>query len=171
MPTAWDMHGRALKDVVLESDMANELEISEMQLNLDRFSAIDQAGVEHFVLDFIGQKSLRIPSLQTGANIRTRSIVKLPHGVYTTLRFYIKPFGNRFIYSDRHEEPVTDFDYVEFKIQGGLRLSTDEPAEMILRFDFPMYAEGELSYQVRQLFTKLRQLPMRFRRRQLGTFH
>lgn len=140
--TQWDQQ---TKDMILKSLLASERGIAQMTLNVERFAAIAEDGQEHFIMDFPGQRALTLHGLTSGKNIRTRSIVRLPQGRYTKLRFYIIPFGNTFTYQNRDQEPMVHFDYLDFDIEDGLVIRGRETAEFLLRFDFPrMHSVGVL---------------------------
>ena len=132
----WDATGRCIKDITLTNSFAIESEVSEMLLNVTKFSAIDQDGAEHFIADFPGQRALRLHGIASGRNIRSRKMVELAPSTYETLRFYLAK-GSVLTHSDRSTSPADIFEYLDFEIEGsGLELKSGETAEIILRFDF-----------------------------------
>ncbi|WP_343487467.1 hypothetical protein [Allomuricauda sp. d1] len=135
----WDNSGRRIKEMILKNDMATELGISEMELNLIKITAFDEAGNEHHILDFPGQNPLPIRGWASGHFLRSRSVVNLPEGSYATLRFYLGGKNNRFTYSDGVTEAANEFDHLDFTIENGLTVEGNEAAEVKLWFDFAPY--------------------------------
>lgn len=135
----WDNDGRRIKELILKNDRATELGISEMELNITNISALDDQGVEHPISNFPGQHSLPIKGLASGHFLQSKSVMNLPNGRYTKLRFYLGGKDNRFIYSDGVSESTSKFDYLDFTIENGLILDGRESKEIKLWFDFAPY--------------------------------
>ena len=150
-PYDWDSRGRSIKDLVLKNTYATDMRVSEMQLDIKRFSAFDSQGNEHFIADFSGHDSLLVKGIPTGHFLKSSSVLQLQPGRYTALRFYIGT-GSRFIYSDRMEESAEGFDYLDFDIENGLTIQGDEAPEAVLRFDFVPFKLSKFGNAVRQLF-------------------
>lgn len=134
-----DLEGRRIKELILNNDCADALRVSEMNLNITKFSAFDNQGKEHYIMDFPGQSSVQIKGMGSGHFIRSSSVVYLTPGTYTTLRYYLTNENNRFTYSDGDIETANDFDYLDFRIQNGLTLEGGEATEVKLWFDFAPY--------------------------------
>ncbi|WP_373517653.1 hypothetical protein [Pricia sp.] len=147
----WDSKGKCIKDLVLKNTYATEMRVSEMQLNLNRFSAFDSSGKEHFIADFSGQDSLLIKGIHAGHFLRSKGILLLEPGFYTAIRFYFGT-GSCFIYSDRVEEPTEGFEYLDFEIVNGLTIKGDESPEALLRFDFVPFKVGTFRNAIKHLF-------------------
>ena len=136
----WDEHGKRIKDLILSNTYASENGVSKMKLNIDKFSALDVLGNEHFISDFKGANAVDFEGLHTGLYVRTRSILRLPLGIYASFRFYLGKQGNQFTFSDRSVQSIHHMDYLEFKIENGLTLNGAEAEKAILRFDFEPYS-------------------------------
>ena len=136
----WDEHGKRIKDLILSNTYASENGVSKMKLNIDKFSALDVLGNEHFISDFKGANAVDFEGLQTGLYVRTRSILRLPLGIYASFRFYLGKQGNQFTFSDRYSQAIPHLEYLEFKIENGLTLNGAEAEKAILRFDFEPYS-------------------------------
>ncbi|MFT4832578.1 MAG: hypothetical protein ACI815_002234 [Psychroserpens sp.] len=152
----WDAEGKRIKDLVLKSNIASKQGVSEMTLNINKLSAIDKNGKEHFIEDFPTRAMLAIKGLHTGHFIRSSSAIQLNPGEYTSFRFYLDKTGNSFVYSDRRTEPVYRFDRLDFEIENGLEIHGDEAREVILRFDFEPYELPEFIKKTKQLFKSFR---------------
>ncbi len=151
----WDSDGKYIKDMILKNEYVTELSVSEMHLNITRFSAFDSQGKEHFIADFKGQKYLAIKGIPAGDFLRSKGVLRLQPGSYTTLRFYLED-GGTFIYSDRVVEPSDGFRHLDFEIENGLIIEGDESPEAILRFDFVPFEESKFMISVKQFFKRPR---------------
>lgn len=149
---SWDSEGRSIKDMVLNNKYATDMRVSEMHLNITRFSAFDTTGKEHFIADFPGQDAVSIKGMHAGAFLRSKGVLTLEPGSYTTLRFYLAANGSGVAYSDRVEESVDGFEYLDFEIENGLTIQGNEAPEAILRFDFVPFSESIALNIFKQLF-------------------
>ncbi|WP_445957007.1 hypothetical protein [Yeosuana sp.] len=152
----FDSKGRYIKDLVLNNNYATKMNVSEMNLSIINLSAFDLDGNEHFVTDFKGKNLLKIKGLFGGDFLKSTSVLKLGLGTYNTLRFYLGKQGNSFVYSDRREEIVTEFEFLDFNIENGLNIKGNESPEVILRFDFTPYERINYFKVIAQLFEKSR---------------
>jgi hypothetical protein len=134
-----DGSGRPIKELILSNSLADEFRVSEMHINITKFSAIDSKGIEHYIKDFPGQLAVQLKGMGSGHFIKSSSVVSLEPGSYTTLRYYLDSSNNRFIYSDGVEEAAIDLDFLDFKIENGLTIDGGEAAEVKLWFDFTPY--------------------------------
>lgn len=150
----WDAKGRQIKDLTLNNKLATEFEVSEMNLTIIKFTAFDINGVEHFITDFSPQTKVSLKGLHTGLFIKSKSVVELPKGTYSSLRFYIEETGNSFTYCDRSSEPISGVNYLDFAIEDGLDISDFEASEIILRFDFEPYTLASYFKPVSMLFKR-----------------
>lgn len=132
----WMENGKPTKELILKNEAATALKVSEMQLNIIKFSAVDEAGKEHHIENFTGQNAVTFKGITSGHFLRSRSVLTLPQGKYTTLRFYLAKDGNQFTYRDGVEEPVNDFDRLDFTIEKDLQIDGNEAPEVKLWFDF-----------------------------------
>ncbi|MFC4218805.1 hypothetical protein [Flagellimonas marina] len=128
--------GRAVQELILKNEAATELHVSEMKLNITRFSAFDMEGNEHIVSDFKGQSAVTLKGISSGEFLRSKNVVALPEGTYRTLRFYLAKEGNEFRYRDGVQESVDHFDSLDFTIENGLQIKGNEATEVKLWFDF-----------------------------------
>lgn len=126
-------------ELILKNEAAMVLKVSEMSLNIIRFSAIDDQGSEHFIIDFPGQNPVSLKGMASGNFIRSRSVVSLPEGRYTTLRFYMAEWGNQFVYEDGMTESANAFKRLDFQIENGFTVEKDKAPEVKLWFDFAPY--------------------------------
>ncbi|MFX0555495.1 hypothetical protein ACOCEA_01780 [Maribacter sp. CXY002] len=140
MMDQWDVDGKRIKDLILKNKYASEKGVSQMNVNVIKFSAIDKKGNEHIITDFSGNESMQLKGMHTGLFIKTKSVLKLDSGSYSTFRFYLSSKGNEFIYDDRSKEPLYRFDHLDFEIVNGLELSGDESKQVLLRFDFEPFS-------------------------------
>lgn len=136
-----DWYGAETKEaeLILKNEAAKSLHVSEMALNITKFSAIDEAGNEHFIIDFPGQNPVSIKGIASGNFIRSKSVLSLPKGKYTALRFYIAGWGNQFIYQDGVAESANSFDRLDFQIEDGFMVEEGSTPEVKLWFDFAPY--------------------------------
>jgi|GEM_PF-1903405 len=132
----WDMEGRCIIDITLRNSFAQQNQIAEMCLNVNAFSVIDEYGKEYFIRDFEGQRSLHLYGKSTGKNIRTKSPVELEPGNYVHLRLYVEPYSNTYVRHDGVAEPFPVLNFVEFEIEDGLQITSNDQAKWLIRFDF-----------------------------------
>lgn len=130
---------KPVKELILKSEAATELHVSDMMLNITKFSAFDAEGKEHIVADFPGQNAVTLKGISSGQFLRSKHVVSLPEGTYTTLRFYLAKEGNQFRYWDGVQESVNHFDNLDFTIENGLQIEGNETPEVKLWFDFVPY--------------------------------
>ncbi len=149
-----DREGRHIKDLVLKNAYADEMSVSEMNLNIIKLSALQSMGREHFIADFPGQASLHIKGMYAGVFLRSKSLLSLAPGTYTTLRFYLGKSGNSFLYSDRKEESADGLEYLDFDFANGLKIEGTESPEAILRFDFVPFKQKSIFTAIRLLFKR-----------------
>ncbi len=136
----WDAEARPVKDLILKNWYASHHGVSEMNLNIAHFAAIDNDGVEHLIADFKGNGAIPIKGLHKGEFLRSKSILLLEPGSYATLRFYLTKTGSNFIFSDGSKKPADEFQYLDFDVANGLTIKGDEAPEVILRFDLVPFA-------------------------------
>ena len=141
------------KDLVLSNPTLLEKNVSEIELNLVRLSAIDNNGMEHFIQDFAGQE-LVLKGMHTGLFIRTKSTMALAPGKYKRFRFYVQEMGNAFTFADGQTEAVYRFDHLDFEIEGSLTVRPGETPKAIFRFDLVPFATRPLLAPIWQLFRK-----------------
>jgi hypothetical protein len=153
----WDNNGKQIKELMLRNNAVAELGISEMKLNLTKISAVDVAGNEHHILDFPGQNSLPIKGMASGHFLTSKSVMGLPHGTYTTLRFYLGGRPNVFIYNDAVSEEVNEFEYLDFAIEEGLTIKGNESPQVKLWFDLAPYRFSRHFKGLNNLFKKEKQ--------------
>ncbi len=158
----YDSKGRYIKDLILNNNYATKMNISEMNLTIIKLSAFDLDGNEHFVTDFKGNNLIKIKGLFGGDFLRSTSVLKLGSGTYNILRFYLGKKGNSFVYSDRSEELVSDFNFLDFNIENGLNIKGNESPEVLLRFDFTPYERINYFKLAFQFFEKSRNFTGKF---------
>lgn len=132
----WDHSTQKGAELILKNEAALSLKVSEMILNITKFSAIDEQGNEHFIIDFPGQNPVTLKGIPSGSFLRSRGVVSLPEGNYTKLRFYVAAWGNRFTYQDGVEESANQLQHIDFTIKGGFHVAEGNAPEVKLWFDF-----------------------------------
>ena len=147
-----DSDGKCIKDLVLRNSYATDMKVSEMELNITRFSAMDTKGQEHFIADFPGQAAIPVKGMHTGLFLKSKSVLGLAPGSYSAFRFYLAKSGSRIIYSDRFQEGADGIKYLDFEIVNGLTIVGEESPEAILRFDFVPYRTMGLFKSIAQVF-------------------
>ena len=137
----WYNGERAVKELILKNSITNELGVSEMNLNIKKFAAIDKEGNEHHILDFQGQNSVAIKGIGSGHFyfLRSDRMVPLRPGTYETLRLYVGKRNNKFIYSDGVVGKANDFDYLDFRIEKPLVIGKNDKDVIKLWFDLAPY--------------------------------
>lgn len=123
-------------ELILKNEAAEALKVSEMSLNIIKFSALDEHGNEHFIIDFPGQNPVSLKGIPSGSFLRSKSVLSLSEGNYTTLRFYLAGWGNQFIYQDGVEESANQFERLDFVVENGFQAKGGEALEVKLWFDF-----------------------------------
>ncbi|MBU2906203.1 MULTISPECIES: hypothetical protein [Arenibacter] len=147
-----DSDGKCIKDLVLRNSYATDMKVSEMDLNITKFSAIDTHGQEHFIGDFPGQASIPIKGMHTGLFLKSKSVLSLEKGSYSAFRFYLGKSGSKIIYSDRFQERADGIKFLDFEIVNGLTIEGEESPEAILRFDFVPFKTMGLLKSIAQFF-------------------
>ena len=128
-----------VRELILNNNAATELHVSDMTLSITKFSAFDAEGKEHIVTDFPGQNAVTLKGISSGQFLRSKNVVSLPEGKYTTLRFYLAKEGNQFRYCDGVKESADHFGSLDFAIENGLQIEGNEAPEVKLWFDFVPY--------------------------------
>ena len=154
MSDIWELSEYNAKDLLLKNKMATEKGVSEMILNITRFSAIDETGCEHEIRDFDDSSRVKIRGTHSGLYLKTRSAVDLEPGYYTKLRFYLGSSGNSLILKDGSEQKLAGKKYIDFEIRKGLRIDGEYKKPLVLRFDLEPYALSSLFYPIRKLFKR-----------------
>lgn len=126
-------------DLTLKNDQATQLNVAEMSLNINGFAVIDQQGSELKIDEGTEQMRLRLKGQGSGLFIKTRHEVELPIGHYKTIRFYLKPWDNRYILNDFTTKEVFEVDHLDFEIKGGLKIKKAQAYVLNLRFDFKSF--------------------------------
>nr|WP_321414562.1 hypothetical protein [uncultured Allomuricauda sp.] len=136
-----DWYGSESKgaELILSNEAATAHHVSEMALNITKFSAMDEQGKEHFIIDFPGQNPVPLKGIASGNFIRSKSVLSLPEGTYTALRFYMAEWGNQFVYQDGVTESANSFNRLDFRIEGGFKVEKNKVPEVKLWFDFAPY--------------------------------
>jgi hypothetical protein len=129
-------NGGRVQELILNSSSSVAAEVSEMNLNITRFSAIDDKGHERIIKDFSGKISVTFKGLGTGHFIKAAGMVALEPGTYTTLRYYLNNMDNSFIKSNGEVVTVKNIEFLDFEIKNGLIINGDESLEVKLWFDF-----------------------------------
>ncbi|MBT8188755.1 MAG: hypothetical protein HKP38_10475 [Croceitalea sp.] len=130
-----DLVGRRIKELILNNSVADELGVSEMELNITKFSALDIKGNEHHIFDFPGQNAVQIKGMGTGHFMKSSGVVTLKPGTYKSLRFYLGKANNSFTYKDGVVESTNKLSYLDFEIQNNLTIAVEEATEVKLWFD------------------------------------
>ena len=135
----WYGNDREIKELILRNSGAMELGVSEMELNITAFAAIDTSGKEHHIVDFPGQNSVNIKGMGSGFFLKSKSMVDLEPGTYKSIRFYIEKRNSKFIYSDGTSGKKNNSDFIDFKMEKSLKLKKGDKAEIKLWFDLAPY--------------------------------
>lgn len=149
------------RDLILKNDSVLEREISEMNLNLTKFSAIDIHGQEFVIKDFEQPTPLNIKGMHTGAYLKTKRTVDLPAGTYNSFRFYVNSSGNEMIFSDRSSQQIYSFHFLDFYIENDFRIEKDEPVEVMLSFDLMPFTMASYFNSIRDRFKRSSQMVYR----------
>ncbi len=160
----WDAEGRRITDLILKNSFAIENGVSEFELNINKLSAFDKKGKEHFIADFPQHAFLNVKGLHTGHFIKSKSVLELKPGEYRVFRFYLDNSGNSMKYSDRSIAQLQGFGHLDFEIQNLLKITGAEAREVILRFDLEPYSIASYFKSIRQFFKKYRLLPTKMAR-------
>lgn len=145
---------KPVKDLTLVNKEILEKGISEMNLNVSRFAAIEENGSEHLIPSFKKQ-TLNLKGWHTGLYMRSKEGLKLSSGTYTALRFYIDNQGeNSMAYCDRRTAELNDLKYIDFEIEDKLHINTDETSEIILRFEFVPFTFSSYFNPIIEFFKK-----------------
>jgi hypothetical protein len=152
----WDMNETDAKELILKNNRASKLGVSEMFLNITKFSAFDEHGNEHFIKDFPKQAELNPKGMHTEFFIKVRSKLALDNGNYKSFRFYLSNSGNRLMFNDRSSETISHLDYLDFEIKNGLLIKGDEDRTVVFRFDFEPYTLASYFKPLLKLFNRSR---------------
>ncbi len=154
MSDIWEISEYNAYDVLLKNEMASELGVSEMILNITQFAAIDEAGKEHLIKDFDDSKRVNLKGTHSGLFLKTRTATDLEAGRYSKLRFYLGTSGNSLILKDKSEKRLTGRRYLDFEISNGLEITADHKKPLILRFDFEPYTLASFFKPLTNLFKR-----------------
>lgn len=154
---------RLTQELVLTSSTASHNDISEMELNLTRITAIAEDGTEHHIQEVSGPYSLKISGLFTGKFLSSKLLSMLEPGSYSSLRLYLESSGGTWFHCDRSEKSIHDIPYLDFDFEGGMLIKESKPSEFILRFDFPPYRFSKAYHMMQQLLQRSLGLSTRLR--------
>ena len=154
MSEIWELSEYNAKDLLLHNTMAHEKGVSEMILNISKFTAIDEQGNEHQIKDFDCGSRVNLKGTHTGLFLKTRNAVDLKPGRYTKFRFYLGSSGNRLVLKDRTEQKLSGRKYLDFEIFKGLLIDGEDKKPVILRFDFEPYTLASMFNPIRKLFKR-----------------
>ncbi|MTI38404.1 hypothetical protein [Fulvivirga lutimaris] len=129
-------NGERVQELVLNNSSNVTADVSQMNLNITKFSAIDDNGQESTIKDFSGKTSVTFKGMGTGHYIKTASVLALAPGTYTTLRYYLNNEDNSFVKSNGEVVAANNIDYIDFEIENGLIINGNESLEVKLYFDF-----------------------------------
>lgn len=129
-------NGERVQELTLNNSSSVSSEVSEMNLNITKFSAIDDKGHEHLMTDFSGQNTVKFKGLSTGFFNRSTSIASLKPGTYTTLRYYLNNKGNSLVKSNGEVVTANNIGFLDFEIKNGLTINSGESLEVKLWFNF-----------------------------------
>ena len=129
-------NGERVKELILNISSSVTSDVSEMNLNVNKFSAIDDKGQEHLILNFSGENSIKFEGMSSGHFIKSTSLFTLANGNYTTLRFYLNNENNCFIKSDGELVKANNIEFLDFEIEDGLAIDEQESMTFKLWFDF-----------------------------------
>ena len=136
----WDRPGNEAVELLLNNSKAKEIGVSKMMLNVTEFSAFDRNGIEHIQSGIPNQVEFNSKGIDTEFFIHITSMLNLPAGTYTTIRFYLNRNGNSFKYNDGRKEDIAHLDYVDFEIWNGLKIKNDQELSVRMRFDFEPFS-------------------------------
>lgn len=144
------------KELILRSTLCEELGVSSLELDIIKFTAIDELENEHYISDFKAQNSVSIKGMAQAHYLKSTSILLLPKGVYTKLRFYLGKDTNKFVYSNGDIEIVNDIEFLDFKIENKFKVDGKNDIEIKLWFDLvPLKFFKQFKF-VSHLFYKLK---------------
>lgn len=132
-------NGELVKELILSTSSNVSSEVSEMNLNINKFSAIDENGQEHVILNFSQQNSITFKGISSGHFLKSASLSSLNQGTYTTLRFYLNKENNCFIKSSGDMVAVNNLEFLDFEIENGLTVNGQGSVAFKLWFDFAPY--------------------------------
>lgn len=125
-----------IKELILNSSSNVSQEVSEMHLNINKFSAIDEKGHEHHIIDFSAKNSMQFKSMASGHYIKSTHLLSLEPGNYTTLRYYLSNEDNCLIKSNGEKLNANNIEFLDFEIKNGLEITQNEASTVKLLFDF-----------------------------------
>lgn len=131
----WYTTDKTVKELILKNSSTKELGVSEMNLNITKFTAFDVAGKEHHITDFPGQNPVTLKGMGSGRYLKSATVVGLKPGTYAILRFYLGTSDNKFAYSDGTPGVANNLNHVDFEIEKRLIIKKGEKAEVKLWFD------------------------------------
>jgi hypothetical protein len=153
----WETQRAHTLNLSLTQKETDPLKIAEMSLNINGFALVDTNGNATSIESFTQQTRLQLKGQHTGLFIKTREAVTLPEAVYTKVRFYLKALDNSFVLNDYTKKEVFDTPYLDFDIQGAYAVSSKNPQELRLQFNFTPYSVvGILRWLKHRIFGKVK---------------
>ena len=140
MAELWEQSGNEAKKLVLNNSKVKEIGVSKMILNVIKFSALDRNGNEYIQGDIPNRVEFNSKGINTEFFLNIKSMLKLPAGTYTSIRFYLERNGNSFKYNDGRQEEITHLEHLDFEIWEGLKIQKDEEFPVRFRFDFEPFS-------------------------------
>lgn len=142
------------KDLVLVNKDLLSQGISEMTLNVNGLSAIDEQGHTHVISRFETQ-TVNLKGMHTGLYTKTKEGLNLPEGHYTSFRWHFDTTAPiNFVYNDRSEATFSEMEYLDFEIENGLKTNAGETYDLTLRFDFIPLTPTNYLNEAKEFFRK-----------------
>lgn len=142
------------KELVLVNKNLLSQGVSEMTLNVNGLSAIDEHGNVHVISHFKTQ-TVNLKGMHSGLFSKTKEPLNLPEGNYIALRWQFDtktPIS--FVYYDRSEATFSAMPYLDFEIENGLKTKAGETYDLTLRFDLVPLTPINYLEELKEFFKK-----------------
>ena len=149
-----DKSGDDVKELLLSNSKAKEIGVSKMMLNVIEFSVFDKSGNEYFQQDIPNRVEFNSKGIDTEFFIDIKNTLKLKKGTYTSFRFYLSGPGNQFIYDDWRKEDISHLEFIDFDINGGLRVESNREIQLRMRFDFEPFSLKSYFRSLKTVFNR-----------------
>ena len=144
--------GDKAMELLLNNSKLKEIGVSKMMLNVTEFSVFDKSGNEYFQQDIPNRVELNSKGIDTEFFINITNTINLKEGTYTMFRFYLSNPGNQFIYDDWRKDDISHLEFIDFDINGGLRIDSDGDLRVKMRFDFKPFSLTSYVRSLKNIF-------------------
>ena len=153
MMPMWGLDEKPFRSLTLTNHYCKHHKVSKLILQLEAISAISDTGDEHKLVEIEGGKRIEAEGPENMVTFLSRRT--LTAGAYKAIRFYFKGEKSCYYYSDGIGRTISDENFIEFSIEGGLQVDADESPKFKMNFELLAFEPVRSRKPVSDRFWKL----------------